>query len=439
MRPSADQRSPTLWLIGVLHAFTHLYHVALIPLYLLIQEDLKLTSVEAAPFLVTAMGLSYFLPSYFLGVLADRFNKKHLLTVGLVINALGMVALALAPNYACAVGAVVLAGFGGSFYHPAATSLVAKLYPAGTGRALGLIGIGASVGFCVAPLYTGWRAELTGTWRAPVLELGVAGLLAATLFAWRANVPSSSGEPREGSSVWRVGSLFPTPALWGLFVAAALAFSLRDFGAGGMGSLSSLFLQQAHGFSPKLAGLALSSIFVASVVSNPLFGHLSDRARMRWICFVLLMASALMAVFPHLPKGALIPGLMVYGFFFLAGFPMVEAAIMEAVPAAARGRAFGLFITIAGLLGNLSHGAMGNWVKRLGPQAGAVEGYFVYYAVLAGLVASSLVGLPCLHALRRRENALASRLSRAAPPRAAGAPPGTPAKTPLAAGPSALP
>lgn len=436
---SADKRLPTLCLIGLLHAFTHLYHVALIPLYLLIQEDLKLASVEAAPFLVTAMGLSYFLPSYFLGVLADRFNKKHLLTAGLVINALGMVALALAPTYTWAVAAVVLAGFGGSFYHPAATSLVAKLFPAGTGRALGMIGIGASVGFCVAPLYTGWRAEMAGTWRAPVLELGVAGLVAAALFAWRADVPSPTRASPEATAVSRLPGLFATPALWGLFVAAALAFSLRDFGAGGMGTLSSLFLQQAHGFSPKLAGLALSSIFVASVVSNPLFGHLSDRARMRWICFVLLTAGGLIAAFPHLPKAALIPGLVVYGFFFLAGFPMVEAAIMEAVPEATRGRAFGLFITIAGLLGNLSHGAMGHWVKRLGPQAGAVEGYFLYYAVLGGLVAASLAGLPCLHALRRRQFALTSRTNRTAPVPAPASPPTAPADRSWISRPSALP
>lgn len=439
MTSSPDKRARTLCLIGVLHAFTHLYHVALIPLYLLIQDDLKLRSVGAAPFLVTAMGISYFLPSYLLGVLADRFNKKHLLTAGLAINALGMVGLALAPNYAWALGAVLLAGFGGSFYHPAATSLVAKLFPAGTGRALGLIGIGASVGFCVAPLYTGWRAEMAGSWRAPVLELGVAGMLAAVLFAWRADVPSDARAPREASAVARWTSLFPTPALWGLFVAAALAFSLRDFGAGGMGSLSSLFLQQAHGFSPKLAGLALSSIFIASVVSNPLFGHLSDRARMRWICFVLLTASVLIAAFPHLPKAVLIPGLVVYGFFFLAGFPMVEAAIMEAVPEAARGRAFGLFITIAGLLGNLSHGAMGDWVRRLGPQAGAVEGYFFYYAVLALMVAASLAGLPCLHALRQRQIALAARAHRTQASTAPGSPAAAPAQTRLITRPSALP
>ncbi|HWQ91986.1 MAG TPA: hypothetical protein VN673_09970, partial [Clostridia bacterium] len=57
-------RQRTLWLVGALHAFTHLYGVALLPLYLDVQRDLKLRSVEQATLLVTVMGLAYFLPSY---------------------------------------------------------------------------------------------------------------------------------------------------------------------------------------------------------------------------------------------------------------------------------------------------------------------------------------------------------------------------------------
>ena len=119
----------TLWLCGTLHAFTHIYHVALMPLYLLIQRDLKLASVEAATLLLTLMMLAYFLPSYGMGVLADRLSRKKLLAAGLAINALGYVALAFAPNYAWAVVCVLISGLGGSFFHPAATSMVWEAFP----------------------------------------------------------------------------------------------------------------------------------------------------------------------------------------------------------------------------------------------------------------------------------------------------------------------
>ena len=410
MRTDPNHKTRTLWLAGVLHAFTHVYQVALLPLYLLIQKDLKLVSVSQATLLVTVMMAGYFLPAYPMGMAADRFSRKKLLAGGLAINSLGFILLSLAPNYATALLAVFLTGVGGSFFHPAATAMVARLCPVGTGKALGLVGIGASVGFFVGPLFAGWRVgtlEATAgaaAWRQPVLELGLLGLVMTGVFVWLApeEAPHVSPTRRAGPPV--VAKLFPTAALWGFFLLAAFAFSLRDFTGSSMGSLGSLFLQKAHGYSPKLTGLALSGIFLASAISNPLFGHLSDRGRMKWTLMVLLVAAVLVALFPRMETTATIPTYLVYGFFFMASYPMVEAALMESVPDAMRGRVFGLFITVGGLIGNASHWAVGAWVKHLGDRASAPEGYFAGYVFLAGLLIVSLLGLPCLHAIRKREH-----------------------------------
>src|SRR5258708_19937915 len=124
----------TLWLSGALHAFTHLYHVALLPLYLLIQKDFQLRSKDAATLLVTMLMLAYFVPSYLMGVLADKVSRKKLLAWGLVINAAGFVGLAVAPGYRWAIASVLVAGFGGSFYHPAARARGSPLLPVSTAQ-----------------------------------------------------------------------------------------------------------------------------------------------------------------------------------------------------------------------------------------------------------------------------------------------------------------
>ena len=95
--------------------------------------------------------------------------------------------------------------------------------------------------------------------------------------------------------------------------------------------------------------------------------------------------------------------LALYGFFFIASYPMVEAALMEAVHDSVRGRVFGLFITIGGIFGNLAHWAMGAWVERLGEAAKTPASYYPIYWTLAGLVVVSLLGLPAMRALRMRE------------------------------------
>jgi MFS family permease len=402
----------TLWLCGVLHGFTHVYQVALLPLYLLIQADFKLQSVGQATLFMTVMMFAYFVPSYGMGILADRMSRARLLGMGLAINGTGFVGLALAPNYWCAVGSVIVAGVGGSFFHPAATALVARLFPGGTGKALGLLGIGASVGFFFGPIYSGWRAETAG-WRTPVLELGLAGIVVAGLFAWLANDQQEAAVNSQAGT--RTEPLFPTPALWWFFIAASFVFGLRDFAGSSMGTLGSLFLQKAHGFTLKETGMALSGIFLAGIISNPLFGHLSDRGRIRWTFVALLVAAIAVAVFPRIPPGLLTVAFAVYGFFFMASYPMVEAALMESVPDAARGRVFGLFITGGGLIGNLSHWLAGRWVKGLGTSATSANSYYPLYGILCLFVLISLLGLPCLHAIRKREKLYPASVVHASP------------------------
>lgn len=406
-------KTRTLWLTTALHAFTHIYQVALIPLYLLIQKDFHLASDAQATFLVTALSIAYFLPSYPMGILADHISRKKLLAFGLLINALGFIGLAFACGYGMAVAAVIVAGLGGSFYHPAATALIARLYPNETGKALGKAGLGASFGFFFAPLYAGWRSNISSFgsfqlpyfmagWRGAVFELGLAGLIGTFLFLLLAK--DSAVTKTATKATTPPEKMFTTPLLWACFVAASFVFCLRDFAGSGMVTLGSLFLQHAHHYDPWKTGLALSCIYLASMVSNPVFGHLSDRGRMRWASFLLIGAAFTICVFPHV-SAAWFPALLgAYGFFFMATYPIVEASLMESVHDSVRGRVFGIFITVGGLLGNLSHWLVGKWVKHLDGRSHLTESYYSIYNLLALFVLLSMLGLYFLHRLRKWEH-----------------------------------
>ena len=89
----------------------------------------------------------------------------------------------------------------------------------------------------------------------------------------------------------------------------------------------------------------------------------------------------------------MIPVLIVYGFFFMASYPMTEAALMESVPDAVRGRVFGVFVTGGGVLGNLSHWVVGVKVKQLGAAAHSVSAYLpILHASSPVLMLVSLTG-----------------------------------------------
>ena len=390
-----------IWSCGMLHALTHMYGIALIPLYLFIRKDFGLASDAEAAALVTTQGVAYFLPSYFFGILADKHNRRMLLTVGLVINSLAFIALAYAPTFRMALACVVLAGIGGGFFHPAATALVARLFPTGTGKALGKVGIGAGAGFFAGPLYCGWRAEAAG-WRAPILELGVIGLIAAIVF-WLSSADAVAPEQKIEQ---KAQPLFPTWQVALSFLAVCATLGFRDFAGGGMSTLSSLFLQRGRGFDAATTGLALGAMSLMAVISNPLFGGLSDRNRGLWIFIALFTAACIASLMPWLPNAFLIPCLLAYGFFFMASFPMLEAAIMGLVPDAVRGRVVGIFVMIGGTISSFSHWSVGTWLRSANPAD--PSRYFQAFTFLAVFIMIAVSVLPCLRLLGRTTRNAAS-------------------------------
>src|SRR5262249_48338187 len=152
---------------------------------------------------------------------------------GLGINALGFIGLGLSRSYPQALACMIAAGFGGSFFHPAATALIARLFPEGTGKAFGLLGIGASAGFFLGPLYSGWRAAHS-VWPRPFFDLGFLGPLSAVAFFFLGD--EEPAYERRSHSHEAGDRLFPSTGLFLLFLSAAFFFSLRDFAGSSMGS-----------------------------------------------------------------------------------------------------------------------------------------------------------------------------------------------------------
>ena len=60
--------------------------------------------------------------------------------------------------------------------------------------------------------------------------------------------------------------------------------------------------------------------------------------------------------------------------------------------------------TFGGLTGSLAHWLSGVAVDKMGANATRTEHYFPIYAGLAGLIILSTLGIPCFHAIRRRED-----------------------------------
>jgi MFS family permease len=429
--PRGTRSALTLALCTLLHGFTHAYGTILVPLYLLMVADLRLGGVNAASLVVTVYGLVYCLGSYGAGILADRFDRKALLGVGLIGNAAAILLMGLTRRYELLLALGVLAGLAGTLFHPAANALATAHFPKNPGMAIGILGIGAGLGFFAGPQYAGWRAETAqwqfahvANWQRPCVELGAAGLFVGFLFlaaarearpgrsngsGWLGRIRSSgargNGQP-DATSIHNRTATPPTPAeppvrvsptLRRRVMGIAAILGCRDFaGIAGI-SLVSIYMQKAHGRSAKEAGAVIGAMMLLSMVVNPIAVYVSPgRRRLPALVLTLVLSGLVVATVPRWPLAYAVAVLCAFQTFQLSTFAISDAAMLERVDPAVRGRVVGIFLTIAGTFASTGPWIMGFWTDALGSRAKDPLAYTPLFGVLGGMMVFATLCTPLI-------------------------------------------
>jgi MFS family permease len=397
-QPPKFRSHVTLALITLLHMFTHGYGTILVPLYLPMRDDLHLSGVGAASLIVTVYTLVYCLCSVLAGVLADHADRKVLLGVGLIVNAAAILLMGLTRRYEVLVMLGVLAGLAGTLFHPSANALSTAHYPKSPGMAIGILSIGAAIGFFAGPRYAGWRAQTAG-WQSPLVEAGVVGVVFGFVFllvaqevrrSARGNSKRAAADPSSnGDTVAEPALAKPVKvplgrALRWRMVGVAVTIGARDFAGLASLTLTSIYLQKAHHYSVAKAGLVIGSMMLVAIVANPLAVYLSPGKRRLWTLLGILLAGAgIIATIPFVPPAYVLPVLCLFQACHLGSYAVAEAGILERVSPAVRGRVIGIFITVAGTLASFAPWLMGAWTDAMKDRAYVASAYALPFGVLA--------------------------------------------------------
>jgi MFS family permease len=383
--PSSSSRShPTLALATLAHAFTHAFQAVLVPIYLLMRDDLRdqgVRGVQSVALIVTVYLVVYALLSYPAGILADRYNRKALLAVGLIGNAGAIALMGLTRRYELLLLLGVLAGVFGTIFHPVANALVPAHYPRRMGLAIGVLGAGSGIGFFAGPQFSGWRASAISAagyawaWQRPLIEIGLVGILCGFIvLVFAKEVPHAAGvRPRVplGSPLRR------------LVILLGPVLGLRDFAGVATSSLVSIYLQKAWNYDAKQAGFVLGAMMLIATVANPIGVALCPgRRRLPALAGFLVVSGLMLAAAPHLPARWLLLHLAIFQAIHLSTYSIGEAALVERVDGERRGRVIGLCLTIVGTASAMAPWAMGFWTDLLGPRALEPAGYYLPFAVL---------------------------------------------------------
>ena len=157
-----------------------------------IRLDLKLTDAGVGFLTGVPLGLFYVAFGIPMSWLADRRNRRNILSASLIVWSGFTAVCGLSSNYLQFLVARIGVGIGETGGTPPANSIIADHFPAGRRpMALGVFALGAPIGAWLGANVAGAIANVYG-WRAAFLALGVPGVIMGIL------IVGTIREPRRG-------------------------------------------------------------------------------------------------------------------------------------------------------------------------------------------------------------------------------------------------
>lgn len=286
-----------------------------------------------------------------IAMLADRSNRRNIITAAVSIWSVMTVACAYVGSFAQLVLTRIGVGVGEAGSSPPSHSMVADLFPPQTrGTAMGVYALGVNFGLLIAYLAGGWMSEHWG-WRATFIAVGLPGVLIALLVYLTTIEPNrgaservtglSEGDGSEGDSkapsfrhvvayMWRVRSVRHT----------VFGSTLAGFVGYGFVLWMPSFLIRSHGLSPTEVGITLALMTgvvggLGTFTAGRLADYLAERD-VRWRVWVVALAKA--GYVPFLAAFFLIEdlwtALLVYvipaffgGFYLAPTFALIQSLV----------------------------------------------------------------------------------------------------------------
>lgn len=353
----------------------------------------------------TGFMLVYALMQFPSGALADRVGAVRVIVAGAAVAGIGALALVADTPFLALAALMLVIGGGTGAHKTVAVRLLARVYPARTGRALGAHDTIGALGGVAAPtavvLFVSAPPALAALldrlpgadWRGLFVVSGLVVLAVAAAFAVRVpkRLPENAdrGEPREGPEPTAREYLasFRDRRLTA-FVLATVAAS---FAYNGAVAFFPLYLSRAAGLSTSTASLLYSVLFAVTFVQL-VSGDLSDRlGRFPVMAVALgLAAVSLVGVVLLVDAGPIVLGVLVavLGLGSHGYRPVRGAYLVEALPDRIAGGGIGVVRTLLMGAGALAPGIVGAIAD--------VAGFRPAFALLAGsttLAAAVVTGL----------------------------------------------
>lgn len=377
--PGMAQSVRVISLVGAAHLMSHIYQLALPPLFPLLAHDLDV-SYTALGLLVSVFSIAAVLGQVPMGFVVDRIGGGKVLIGGLVVQGAAIAAVAATTSYWSLLLVIAVAGLAHSVYHPADYAILSRAVPEGRlGRAYTLHSFSGHIGTAIAPgLMIGLAA--LWDWRAAFLLVGLAGVAVALVLmpfghmlrgAEDESGPADTAPAQAGASGTGIGAgaalLFTAPIMlcFAFFVILNMAFTgIRTFAPSALVEMYALPLATANG--------ALTGFVIGAAIGILAGGVIADRIGARGLTAAIGLIGA--GVLLILLGGVSLPVAAIVGVLTLTGFlrGIVQGTrdlmVHAATPPGAHGKVFA-FVSTGGHVGTAAMPLVFGWILDSGDPA----------------------------------------------------------------------
>jgi MFS family permease len=396
-----------------------------------VRAELGISDVQISLLQGIAFGLFYATMGVWLGLVADRTNRRNLIIFGIVLWSLATLGGGIAADFGQFFASRMLVGLGEASLSPAAISLIADLFESGKrGRPIGVFLMGQAVANGIALAIAGavLKAAAAGhftdlpiigaftPWRLLFVISGLGGALIGLAFFLTKEPPRGTRVRAGGLGEQARHSLSYLRRNWRQFAGVYLGFAIYFLGAYGAGTWQIVFVSRHYAMSPAQVSLIFGPIAILFGLAGPLIGGwLVDKVvrrngiggllRMLSIAPLLAIPSAL-AVFAPNAQIAIFLAATQSGCSAIVGAATL-AYLQSAMPAELRG----FSVSLTGLGNTLLGLALGPMLVAMTTQNILKDDSQVGWAIFWVAVPAFCVSAILYASARRARGAREARLS----------------------------
>lgn len=262
------------WLVCITHMFLEIYlliQVTLIPVYV-VEFNLSILEASLVVTVKSLVGLSMNIPA---GVLADRFNAKHLLFASMMIEGASALFLSQTRSFWTLVLGVAVMRTSSPIYHISGLSQISKNVKRdqisksmGFHNAFG--SLGSAIGVISLSIFLstmGWR-WIYLFWSIPIFAWGFILLRSPQLEPRKVE----KREIKRGKGLFKLSLIFATD-----FLIFLIAIGVREVGTTGIVTFMTTYLVNVRGLSKSTASLIFGLGPVIGILGSLNGGYLGEK------------------------------------------------------------------------------------------------------------------------------------------------------------------